>query len=219
MLIFVKVFTTVVAVIFAGPLITSASYYGYFGGNSAISSAVAIERGIIKAYKECKRQFRGHRFDCPTKLFYQLGNPSKRHKYKGIDILYSSCITDCNNRLKIIFLLIVHQIIATKELAFVRSIISAAVVRSITMHCDAGKGIECACKPRGDGTFNWSGCHNHLKWAVRIAENMMDSKEEGNDIQSLINLHNHQVGRRVSKKKDRVAFVVPYSSLIMAISL
>lgn len=75
----------VILLYFASNILISsvAAYYSYFGGHAAFRTAPAIEHGIGKAHEECKRQFRGNRFDCPTKLFYQLVNPSKKYKYKG----------------------------------------------------------------------------------------------------------------------------------------
>lgn len=103
-----------------------------------------------------------------------------------------------------------------RETAFASAIVSAAVVLSVAKSCSAGTLPNCGCDakiykngkqritakpPPAYVTANdwkWGGCSHNLKYGIRFSKLFLDSRELAEDIHSIINLHNNQVGRKVS---------------------
>lgn len=96
-----------------------------------------------------------------------------------------------------------------KETAFAHAITSAGITLAIARGCSLGLIASCGCdskiykikKPTMDlmpkTTFKWGGCSHNIRFGNRFSKWFLDSKEKGGDIQSKINLHNNQVGRKV----------------------
>lgn len=83
------------------------------------------------------------------------------------------------------------------------------MVYAITRSCSKGELLDCACDPtkkgKGDdeqGTFDWGGCSDNIKFALDFARRFVDAPEKmERDPRALMNLHNNAAGRRVSTKE------------------
>lgn len=49
---------------------------------------------------------------------------------------------------------------------------------------------------KGPNSWKWGGCSHNLKYGIEFSKLFLDGREKGTDIQSQINLHNNQAGRR-----------------------
>ena len=101
------------------------------------------------------------------------------------------------------------MIALSRETAFIHAITSAGVVHSIARWCSQGMLSNCECDPgrsqngRGRdilGDFTWGGCSQNLRFAAVFARKFIDSQEMSfkEDANTLMNLHNNRVGRKVS---------------------
>ncbi|CAH0557004.1 unnamed protein product [Brassicogethes aeneus] len=113
---------------------------------------------------------------------------------------------------------------ATREQAFVYAISSAALTYTMARACASGSLYHCSCatKPTEppEGTFQWGGCGDNLKWGAHFAKRFIDNAEKyvaekakknvkrDNSLEenreailknevAVINLHNNKVGRKV----------------------
>lgn len=99
----------------------------------------------------------------------------------------------------------------TRETAFLYAVSSAGVVYTITRACSEGDLDTCHCDPSKQGqsrdlhgTFQWGGCSDNIRYALRFARSFMDAKDKQMkqrnrpDTRALMNLHNSRAGRRVS---------------------
>lgn len=90
---------------------------------------------------------------------------------------------------------------------------SAGVVYTITRACSEGDLDTCHCDPSKQGqsrdlhgTFQWGGCSDNIRYALRFARSFMDAKDKQMklrnrpDTRALMNLHNSRAGRRVSSR-------------------
>lgn len=96
-----------------------------------------------------------------------------------------------------------------KETAFAHAISSAGVTLAIARGCSSGLISNCGCdskvykirKPKMElmpnTAFKWGGCSHNIRYGNRFSKWFLDSREKADDIQSKINLHNNQVGRKV----------------------
>lgn len=55
-------------------------------------------------------------------------------------------------------------------------------------------------KRRGPNSWKWGGCSHNLKYGIEFSKQFLDAREKGTDIQSQINRHNNQAGRRALLK-------------------
>lgn len=53
-------------------------------------------------------------------------------------------------------------------------------------------------KKKDASRWKWGGCSHNVLFGIEFSQLFLDVKEKAGDIQSLINLHNNQVGRFVS---------------------
>ena len=117
------------------------------------------------------------------------------------------------NRL-IIFLLIStnHHFPSTgfRESSFLYALTAAGVAHSVARACAQGRLISCGCDPlgyrashdpRGRAKVNkweWSGCSHNLAYGIEFSKKFLDVREQVDDLQSKINVHNNNAGRSVS---------------------
>ena len=97
----------------------------------------------------------------------------------------------------------------TKETAFIYAILSAGVVHSVTQACSAGNLTDCSCDMSRYGEadvegWKWGGCSDNVNYGLWFAKNFVDAPEtmrheDSRNIRNLMNLHNNEVGRRVSR--------------------
>ena len=94
---------------------------------------------------------------------------------------------------------------ANRETAFLHAISSAAITYEITLQCARRKIPGCGCaeteKPSqvDNSNWKWGGCGDNIKFGKKAAKRFMDKLENGNDARTAFNLHNNEVGRRVSQ--------------------
>lgn len=112
-----------------------------------------------------------------------------------------------------------------RESAFAYAISSAGVAYTVARACSQGRVLSCSCDPayhqkrslnakravghveepsissvsthrRGPNSWKWGGCSHNLKYGIEFSKQFLDAREKGADIQSQINRHNNQAGRR-----------------------
>ncbi|CAH2104948.1 unnamed protein product [Euphydryas editha] len=144
--------------------------------NSADTAAVAFE-GLQMSVKECQHQFRWHRWNCSS-LLSKNANP------------HASSIMKRGFR----------------ETAFLYALTAAGVAHAIARACAQGRLLSCGCDPlgyrashdRGRARVNkweWSGCSHNLAFGIEFSKKFLDVREEVDDLQSKINVHNNNAGR------------------------
>lgn len=110
---------------------------------------------------------------------------------------------------------------ASKEMAFAKAIVAAAVVHTITKNCSLGIIEGCGCDTdyesfnenyaTGEGLnmtgleqktkvdWTWGGCSDNPEYGMQAAKNFLDDLDDDGGVKGLINLHNNQVGRMIVK--------------------
>lgn len=72
--------------------------------------------------------------------------------------------------------------------------------------------MNCGCLPqryrsknpgRQENIWKWGGCSDNVKFGMKFSRMFVDAREKGDDLQSRVNRHNNEVGRRVSTFKDQ----------------
>lgn len=96
----------------------------------------------------------------------------------------------------------------TKETAFIYAVLSAGVVHSVTQACSAGNLTDCSCDMSRYGEsdvegWKWGGCSDNVNYGLWFAKSFVDAPEtirheDSRNIRNLMNLHNNEVGRKVS---------------------
>ncbi|CAH1393609.1 unnamed protein product [Nezara viridula] len=94
--------------------------------------------------------------------------------------------------------------IKSRETAFLYSISSAGVTYSVTRACSSGKLTECSCDPRvrlrkPRKHWQWGGCSEDIHYGEKFSREFIDCYEDPNTAEGLMNLHNNEAGRRVSR--------------------
>lgn len=56
--------------------------------------------------------------------------------------------------------------------------------------------LERTHRRRAPNSWKWGGCSHNLKYGIEFSKIFLDAREKGTDIQSQINRHNNQAGRR-----------------------
>ncbi|KPI94013.1 Protein Wnt-2b [Papilio xuthus] len=96
-----------------------------------------------------------------------------------------------------------------RESAFLYALTSAGVTHAIARACAQGRLLSCGCDslgyrtshdPRGRTRANkweWSGCSHNLAYGIEFTKKFLDVREQVDDLQSKINVHNNNAGRTV----------------------
>lgn len=102
----------------------------------------------------------------------------------------------------------------TRETAFVYAITSAGVAHSVARACSEGSVFTCTCGRRMvDVTslsmstprdWEWGGCSDNIEFGQRFSRDFVDMVERGRDLRYMMNLHNNEAGRIVSRSIDDV---------------
>ncbi|XP_076820358.1 protein Wnt-2b-A-like [Clavelina lepadiformis] len=135
----------------------------------------SIRDGAVKGIDECKYQFRNERWNCSTtgKWQHVFGKVMQR---------------------------------GSREAAFVHAITSAGVTYAVTQACSLGVLPDCSCDRKKvgkgpDGSFEWGGCSDDVKYGMEFAQNFIDAVEIGrHDARANMNRHNNRAGRRAVKR-------------------
>ena len=93
----------------------------------------------------------------------------------------------------------------TPETAYLYALSASGVVHSLTSACTAGSLPEyCQCRDQysttPQGNWKWGGCGDDIRFGYQKGKSFMDittSKNAG-DVRTRLQLHNNEVGRRVS---------------------
>ncbi|XP_076444216.1 protein Wnt-4-like [Babylonia areolata] len=132
-----------------------------------------IGEGASMGIHECQRQFRDRRWNCST-----FNEPS----------VFGSILN-----------------IQSRETAYIYAISSAGVMYAVTRACSKGELIRCGCDSRvrrrhaTNGTFEWGGCSDNIRFGARFSKDFVDSNEPKSSAQSLMNLWNNGAGRKTTK--------------------
>ena len=106
----------------------------------------------------------------------------------------------------------VFFILANRETAFLHAIGSAAITYEITLQCARRKIPGCGCAKIGKASqedssnWKWGGCSDNIKFGKKQAKRFVDKLENGNDARTAFNLHNNEVGRKVSQSSFLFVF-------------
>ncbi|XP_038609104.1 protein Wnt-16 [Tachyglossus aculeatus] len=142
----------------------------------------SVRAGARLAVRECRRQFRHERWDCP------LGAPGPPRRPFG------------------------HQLASgTKETAFIYAVTAAGLVHAVTRSCSAGNMTECSCDTslQNGGSasegWHWGGCSDDIQYGMWFSRKFLDGPtknltgKDGKGLQAM-NLHNNEAGRRAVAK-------------------
>nr|XP_027206241.1 protein Wnt-1-like [Dermatophagoides pteronyssinus] len=134
-----------------------------------------ISRGARFGIEECQYQFKMNRWNCSA--------------MDSADSVFGPII-DINSR----------------EKAFIHAISTAGVVYSVTRACTKGELSQCGCDDKVksqdvQGKWDWGGCSDDIYYGAEFSRRFIDSIEDPNQSEGVMNLHNNEVGRRVIKSK------------------
>ena len=95
----------------------------------------------------------------------------------------------------------------SRETAFIYAINSAAAMYEMTKACTRGDLKKCNCNQNYDNNakkYQWAGCSDNVFFGHKLSKYFVDSNEytkspyNTDKEYKLMNLHNNEVGRRVS---------------------
>lgn len=96
-------------------------------------------------------------------------------------------------------------IAATRETALLHAISTAAITHEITQQCRENKIPGCRCvelknrQPNnGNGDWQWGGCSDNIWFGENVTRRFIDDLEQDDDARKVVNLHNNELGRKVS---------------------
>lgn len=102
-----------------------------------------------------------------------------------------------------------------RESSFLYALTAAGVAHSIARACAQGRLLSCGCDPLGYAShprdrraskWEWSGCSHNLAFGIEFSKKFLDAREQVDDLQSRIHVHNNDAGRSVSKKMTVLVF-------------
>ncbi|KAG8188969.1 hypothetical protein JTE90_010061 [Oedothorax gibbosus] len=134
-----------------------------------------VGRGAKMGIDECQHQFRMSRWNCTT-----FSNSST--VFGGI------------------------MDVRSREKAYIYAISAAGVAYSVTRACSKGELAECRCdeqvrKRDNGGRWKWGGCSDDIKFGARFSKDFVDSGENQQAPEGLMNVHNNEAGRRGLRSK------------------
>lgn len=109
------------------------------------------------------------------------------------------------------------SLLGSKEAAFTYAIIAAGVAHAITAACTQGNLSDCSCDKDKQGFYSidqgwkWGGCSADISYGLGFSKVFIDAREVKQNARTLMNLHNNEVGRKVSDQK--MGFVTSISKL------
>lgn len=179
----------------------------------ALSNSVTV--GAYTAVRECAKQFRYDRWNCPMSSFFLNPNDDRNTTTTTKRSLPFARITpstllsleDLKNTSSVALLngLKADRQIS-RETALVRAMTSAGITFTLTKNCSTGDFANCVCDTRFSRrkmSFKWGGCSDNFHFGSQVAGQFLDGHEDGADPISLVNLHNNAAGRMAVKKTMR----------------
>lgn len=161
--------------------------------------------GLKLTLHECARQFSGHRWNCSNLDKSIAGKHSLLETGKlqilitGIDIFPSLIHSDTSSGH------LIHScdnILGYKEASFTYALAAAGVLHQIARACSLGKIAACGCETNPvSSDFEWQGCSHDLGFGAKYSRKFLQSQSDENSMQSLMQMHNSKIGRKVSKKE------------------
>ncbi|XP_076358831.1 protein Wnt-7b-like [Tachypleus tridentatus] len=134
---------------------------------------ITIGNGIRKGFKECQRQFQGHRWNCTS---------------IGSSTLFSHVVVIGSREAAYIYAI---------SSAGVTYTVTEACSQGNIGSCGCGVSSD-SLKHRTN--WKWGGCSVNIKYGMKVAQKFLKSREVEEDGRSLMNLHNNKAGRKVVKQ-------------------
>lgn len=107
----------------------------------------------------------------------------------------------------ILFITFFSAPLGSKEAAFTYAIIAAGVAHAITAACTQGNLSDCSCDKEKQGFYSkdqgwkWGGCSADISYGLGFSKVFIDAREVKQNARTLMNLHNNEVGRKVSEHR------------------
>ncbi|XP_073999659.1 protein Wnt-5b-like isoform X2 [Rhodnius prolixus] len=111
-----------------------------------------------------------------------------------------------------------HDLLGTRESAFVSAITAAGVAYAVSRSCRDGQLSSCSCSRAGrpkdlQNDWIWGGCGDNLEYGYKFTQSFVDVRERENRMRrgvyqqgrALMNLHNNEAGRRAVIKISKVS--------------
>ncbi|KAL0848931.1 hypothetical protein ABMA28_013326 [Loxostege sticticalis] len=80
-----------------------------------------------------------------------------------------------------------------RESAFLYALTAAGVAHAIARACAQGRLLSCGCDPLGYR----AGCSHNVAYGIEFSRKFLDVREQVDDLQSKINVHNNNAGRSI----------------------
>ncbi|CAB3360768.1 protein Wnt-1-like [Cloeon dipterum] len=140
------------------------------------SILMSVGMGAKLGIDECQHQFRMSRWNCTTN--------------RDTSMIFGNVLA-----------------ISSREKAFIYAVSAAGVAYAITKSCSRGDMNECNCDYRmrerrqPKGNWQWGGCSDDFQYGEKFSRDFVDSKENAEDVEGLVNLHNNEAGRRTVRSR------------------
>lgn len=107
-------------------------------------------------------------------------------------------------QLKCLNLFVYYVFPGFKETGFLYAISSAGLIHALAKACSGGRMERCTCDEAPDlenrKAWQWGGCGDDFKYASKFVKEFL-GKRSNKDLRALVDMHNTNVGIRVSAKQ------------------